>query len=59
MFAATCTACERRQLFTTSRVNAVVNTDHGIEVHFSCWCGADQVMLTGRKAPASIAVLAA
>ena len=38
----------------------MVNTDHGIIVAFTCWCGAEQTMLTGRKArPAAAARLAA
>lgn len=53
MFVHTCTACERRQLMSTSQIHELVNTDHGIEMHFSCWCGEPQVVLTGRKAPQS------
>jgi hypothetical protein len=50
MFAHTCSACERRQLIFTSQITALHNTDHGIEVLFRCWCGAEQIMLTGRRA---------
>lgn len=51
MFDHTCTACERRQLIFASQVTSLVNTDHGIVVAFTCWCGAEQTMVTGR-APA-------
>ncbi len=50
MFVHTCSACERRQLVFPSQIKALANTDHGIVVSFTCWCGADQSMLTGRKA---------
>ena len=50
MFVHTCSACERRQLVSSSQIKTLHNTDHGIVVRFTCWCGADQVMLTGRKA---------
>jgi hypothetical protein len=49
MFAHNCSACERRQLVFASQIKALQNTDHGIVVRFTCWCGADQVALTGRK----------
>ncbi|WP_292677589.1 hypothetical protein [Nocardioides sp.] len=48
MFDHTCTACERRQLIFPSQVTSLVNTEHGIIVAFTCWCGADQTMLTGK-----------
>ena len=50
MFAHDCTACHRRQLVFPSQITSLDNTDHGIVVRFTCWCGAEQVMLTGRKA---------
>ena len=53
MFVHTCSACERRQLMSTSRIKGLHNIDHGIVVRFTCWCGADQVTLTGRKAAES------
>jgi len=48
MFDHVCTACDRRLLIFPSQVTSVENTDHGIVVAFTCWCGADQSMLTGR-----------
>ncbi|MCY7395535.1 MAG: hypothetical protein LH468_05155 [Nocardioides sp.] len=50
MFLHACTACERRQLIFPSQVTSLDNTDHGIEVSFTCWCGVEQHLLTGRAA---------
>ncbi len=50
MFAHTCTSCGKRQLIFVNQVTSLVNTDHGIHVGFTCWCGAEQAMLTGRAA---------
>ncbi|HTW16672.1 MAG TPA: hypothetical protein VMF51_16170 [Nocardioides sp.] len=50
MFAHRCTSCTQRQLIFPSQVTSLVNTDHGIIVAFTCWCGADQTMLTGKNA---------
>jgi hypothetical protein len=50
MFDHNCTACAQRQLIFPSQVTGMTNTDHGIVVSFTCWCGADQTVLTGRKA---------
>lgn len=49
MFDHQCTACEKRQLIFPSQVTAVTNTDHGIELAFTCWCGAEQLLVTGKK----------
>ena len=60
MFDHHCTACAKRQLIFPSQVTGMVNTDHGIIVAFTCWCGADQTMLSGAKAaPAAAAAPAA
>lgn len=60
MFDHHCTACAKRQLIFPGQVTGMVNTDHGIVVAFTCWCGAEQAMLTGAKAkPAAAPVLAA
>jgi len=48
MFDHHCTACDKRQLIFPSQVTSLVNTDHGIVVAFTCWCGAAQTMTTGR-----------
>ena len=51
MFDHLCTECDKRQLIFPSQVTSLVNTDHGIIVAFTCWCGAEQTMLTGRRRP--------
>ena len=50
MFDHICTSCHRRQLIFPSQVTSLVNTKHGIEVAFVCWCGATQTWLTGSAA---------
>ncbi len=49
MFDHYCTACRRRQLIFPTQVTSVTNTEHGILVAFTCWCGADQTWVTGRR----------
>ena len=48
MFDHVCSSCDKRQLIFPSQVTSLVNTDHGIEVGFTCWCGAEQSLLTGK-----------
>jgi hypothetical protein len=55
MFDHHCTACDKRQLIFPSQVTSLANTDHGIEVTFTCWCGADQTLLTGRASAQPVA----
>jgi hypothetical protein len=50
MFDHKCTACEKRQLIFPSQVTGMANTDHGIALSFTCWCGAEQSVLTGKRA---------
>jgi len=50
MFQHTCSACQRRELIFPSQVTGMENTDHGIVVTFTCWCDAEQTMVTGVKA---------
>jgi hypothetical protein len=50
MFDHHCTACDKRQLIFPSQVTALTNTDRGIVVRFTCWCGSEQAMVTGRAA---------
>ncbi len=56
MFDHECTACDKRQLIFPSQVTGVTNTADGIVVAFTCWCGADQTWVTGRRRPARIDV---
>jgi hypothetical protein len=55
MFAHTCTECERRQLIFPSQITSLENTDHGILVSFTCWCDAEQTVVTGRLFSAPVA----
>ena len=48
MFDHFCTNCRKRQLIFPSQVTSLVNTDHGIELSYVCWCGSAQTLLTGR-----------
>ncbi len=50
MFTHTCTACESRKLIFPSQISGIDNTAEGIVVSFTCWCGATQSALTGRRA---------
>jgi hypothetical protein len=45
-----CTACDRTELIFPSMLRSLANTDHGIELRFECWCGAEQSVLSGRNA---------
>jgi len=49
MFDHECTECRKRQLIFPTQITAVTNTEAGIVVAFTCWCGADQAWLTGRR----------
>ena len=53
MFAHHCSACAQRQLIFPSQITEMENTERGIVVHFACWCGAPQTMVTGRRAAAA------
>lgn len=48
MFDHKCTACDKRQLIFPSQVTSMTNTDRGIVVAFTCWCGAAQTLTTGK-----------
>ena len=50
------TACSKRQLIFPSQITGMINTEHGIIVSFTCWCGADQRLVTGRKATSAAKV---
>jgi hypothetical protein len=52
MFAHTCTSCHRRTLVFPGQVTSMTNTEHGIVVAFTCWCDAEQVLVTGKRAGA-------
>lgn len=48
MFDHFCSACHKRQLIFPGQVTSLVNTDEGIQVTYTCWCGAEQAWLTGK-----------
>ena len=59
MFDHECTSCGKRQLIFPTQVTSVTNSDSGIVVGFSCWCGADQIWVTGRRTAPMAAATAA
>ena len=42
MFDHICTECDTRHLIFPSQITGMVNTDHGVTVSYTCWCGSDQ-----------------
>lgn len=49
MFLSDCARCGRRELFGPRRVDALVNTASGLEVHYRCRaCDGSNVMVTGQ-----------
>lgn len=59
MFDNHCSVCDKRQLIFPSQVTSVDNTDRGIVVTYTCWCGAEQTMTTGNAARATEKVVLA
>lgn len=53
MFLSDCARCGRQELFGPRRVDALVTTESGIEVHYRCRaCASPNLLRTGRV-PAS------
>ncbi|KRB76164.1 hypothetical protein ASE01_14155 [Nocardioides sp. Root190] len=52
MFTHTCSACHRRELIFPSQITALDTTERGIVVRFTCWCDAEQTMVSGIDAAA-------
>lgn len=50
MFDNDCEVCARRVLICPGQVTSLSNTDHGIVVTFTCWCGTEQTQVTGKRA---------
>lgn len=59
MFLSDCARCGRRELFGPRRVEALVTTERGIEVHYRCRpCGEPNVLRTGEaSASADVALV--
>ncbi len=55
MFAHHCSSCETTYLIFDSQITGLTNTETGIELRFTCWCGVEQSELTGRRAPVAVA----
>lgn len=56
MFAAYCPTHGSRILLDIGRLVRLDHTDHGIEAHLRCYCGADLVVHPGRQSSAGPAV---
>ena len=50
MFDNNCQVCASRVLIFESQITSMTNTDHGIELAFTCWCGTEQTQVTGKGA---------
>ena len=50
MFAHHCSSCDETYLLFESQLTSLDNTTSGIELHFTCWCGAEQTEVSGRLA---------
>ncbi len=50
MLSVQCPRHGRRVLLGLRQICGIVNTDHGIEVHYTCTCGHEGLWLTGAKA---------
>lgn len=49
MFDNNCQVCAKRVLVFPSQVTSLTNTDDGIVVTFTCWCGTEQTRVTGNR----------
>jgi hypothetical protein len=58
MFDNNCQVCAARVLIFESQVTSMTNTDAGIVVTFTCWCGTEQTQITGKTGRARHAVAA-
>jgi hypothetical protein len=50
MFAHHCSSCDETYLIFESQLSSLDNTANGIELRFTCWCGAEQTTVSGRHA---------
>jgi len=49
MFSVDCPRHGTRVLLGLSDIDRINNTDHGIEVHYTCTCGYVGLWLTGKR----------
>jgi hypothetical protein len=54
MFDPYCTTCSRRTLVGFRRLRSLDNTAEGIVLRFTCFCGDEAVLITGRHATAPV-----
>lgn len=59
MFSVHCEGHGSRVILTNRRITALVNTDHGIELHWRCSCGTEGVEVMGRLAQPRVAEIRA
>ena len=52
MFEIDCTRCRRHVLLWPNHIESLDNTAEGIVVHYRCWCGHRDTLVTGRLAEA-------
>ena len=50
MFDNNCQVCAKRVLIFPSQISSLANTERGIVVTFTCWCGTEQTHVTGMRA---------
>ena len=50
MFSIYCEGHGSRVILSNRHITALVNTEHGIEMHWRCTCGTEGVELTGALA---------
>jgi hypothetical protein len=49
MFDNNCQVCAKRVLIFPSQITSLANTENGIVVTFTCWCGTEQTRVTGNR----------
>ena len=49
MFDNNCQVCAKRVLIFPSQITSLANTERGVEVTFTCWCGTEQTRVTGKS----------
>ncbi len=53
MFDNNCQVCAKRVLIFPSQITSLANTERGIAVTFTCWCGTEQTRVTGNRSRAT------
>ena len=52
MFDNNCQVCAKRVLIFPSQITSLANTERGVVVTFTCWCGTEQTRVTGNRSRA-------